>query len=196
MHYISAFFTCLLLNACLAHEWPDWERQRWLNHMNKRLNKASKAIIEEKVFSKASIEAYINLMTKHLKLPGTEFYREEFRYCDRNEDDLLSRVEILYCGNIATTLINRHLQRDLNDPDAYMPREHIFSINMTKLQVETQIRVWMVGILFRILYTIFQRKPILLTSRFSSHRSEFRTILQTQDLSSHDLRSSPILRTR
>jgi len=137
--YLKSFLITTLITLCLSHEWPDWERERWLNHMNIRLNKASKTIIEDDVFSKASIAKYIELMTKHLKLPGIDFYRDEFRYCDRDSDDMLSRTEVLYCGNIATTLINRHLLRDLDDPAAYMPQEHIFSINMTKLQVRTQI---------------------------------------------------------
>jgi len=94
-------------------EWPDWERQRWLKHMNVRISQASQSIIKEDILCKAAIEKYIKILDENLHLGGAEFYRDEFNYCDRNRDNLLSRREILYCNYIATSLIENHLYRTL-----------------------------------------------------------------------------------
>ena len=119
-------------------EWPDWERQRWLKHMNVRISQASQSIIKEDIFCKAAIEKYIKILDENLHLGGAEFYRDEFNYCDRNRDNLLSRREILYCNYIATSLIENHLYRTLGEPDRYFPESHIFAMNITKLQIGTQ----------------------------------------------------------
>lgn len=59
-------------------------------------------------------------MTKHLRYNGVEFYRDEFNYCDRNQNDILSRKEILYCDEVAKYLMNEHMKNTMNDPVTYI----------------------------------------------------------------------------
>jgi len=127
--------------SCAEKYYPDWERERWLKHMNIRIGKAARSVIDDDVFSKASIEKYLELMTDHLHLDGTEFYREEFNYCDHNRDEILQRSEVLLCNSWAEARIMDHFKSTMDKPYDYLPAmtgDHIFAINMTRLQVKTQ----------------------------------------------------------